>query len=335
MEHIEASVRSANGRLEKLESDIVRLSLELTRVRDNRQADQERLRHDLAVAIEAVSNRTGEIDELRAQAASLAGAIRGMQATEHALDQRQEETARRIESIRARIESFEGRVNENGRAAEEVMTDLATLRTELGRTVEALHTVRENHAEQAGATHAALDSLREAAVEPGHRLARLEDARRSEEVVFERIHVTLGSLAAVDQSAQAGLEKISRLISENEAGLREEIVRVRGELESAVRTLRQIADERMVRQQAEITSAADSAKRAHDAASRFSETSNRLRSQMEGALHLLQTGERQRLERARDNAVRELRAYDERGTVDDSMAQAPEPRPNQLSRDGA
>ncbi|MDQ3327256.1 MAG: hypothetical protein M3506_01855 [Chloroflexota bacterium] len=335
MEHIEASVRGANTRLEKLESDIVRLTQELTRVRDNRQADQERLQRDLTVAVEAVSSRTDEIDQLRAQAASLAGAVRAMQATEHQLDQRQEQTARLMERMRARIESFEDRVNENWRMTERAMSDLATLRTELARSVEAVHSVRENHTKHAEATNAALDAVREATIEPGHRLARLEEARRLEDVVVEQIHHVLDGLTTADQSAQAGLEKVGRLVSENEAELRGEIGRVRDEVDGAIRTLRQISDERVTRQQGEIASAVDAAKRAQDAVSRFSDASNRLRSHLEGAIRQVQLGERQRLERARDNAVKELRAYDERGTADGSKVHAPEVRPNQVSRDDA
>ncbi len=181
MEHIEASIRGVNSRLEKLESDTVRLGHELARLRDGRQADQERLRHDLSVAIEAASSPTREIHELRAQLVSLAGAVRGLQTTEHALDNRQEDTTRRIENVWARIESFEGRLDEDRRTAERALADVAMLRTELGRTVEALHTIRDNQSEHAEATRSELDALREASVEPGHRLARLEEraARRS------------------------------------------------------------------------------------------------------------------------------------------------------------
>ena len=316
LEHIEASIRGVNSRMEKLESDTVRLGQELARLRDSRQADQERLRHDLSIAVEAVSSPTREIHELRAQLVSLAGAMRGLQATEHALDNQQEDTARRIENVWARIESFEGRLDENRRTAERAVADVALLRTELGRTVDALHTIRDNQLEHAEATRTELDALHEAGVEPAHRLARLEEARRAEESVLERIHVALGNLATVDQSAMAGLEKLTRLVAENEAGLRGEIGRMRDELESAIHTLRQISDERVVRQQSEITSALGAANQALDAISRYSDASNRLRSQLEGTIHQLQVGERKHLERALDHATQELRAYDERNQVD-------------------
>jgi flagellar biosynthesis chaperone FliJ len=207
-------------------------------------------------------------------------------------------------------------LDENRRTAERAVADVALLRTELGRTVDALHTVRDNQSEQAEATRSELDALHEAGVEPGQRLARLEEARRAEESVLERTHVALGNLATVDQSAMAGLEKLNRLVVENEAGLRGEVGRMRDELESAIRTLRQISDERVARQQSEITSALGAANQALDAISRYSDASNRLRSQLEGTIHQLQVGERKHLERALDHATQELRAYDERNQVD-------------------
>ncbi len=72
----------------------------------------------------------------------------------------------------------------------------------------------------------------------------------------------------------------------------------------------------MVRQQGEITGALGAANQALDAVSRYSDASNRLRSQLEGTIHKLQMGERKHLERALDHAAKELRAYDERNQLD-------------------
>ncbi len=158
----------------------------------------------------------------------------------------------------------------------------------------------------------ALETLRENGGEAVKRLGLIEETRRSERAKVDRLEGELGKLVVADENLRAVTEKLNRVVSENDAALAADVRALREELGASVTTLRQIADERVARQQASIEEALALAAQARNISSALNESYSRLRARLEMAIHQLTTSEMERLERAAEQALQELRSYDER-----------------------
>lgn len=187
----------------------------------------------------------------------------------------------------------------------------AAVRDDLRRTGDALHSVRERQAQHVAEREADLATLREAVAEPATKLARLEEARRADAAAVQNAVALAGQLASAHQQMRAAIEKLGRLISENESVVVAELTDIRTEAAAAAATVREMAEERAARQQADVALALDAARQAQETASTLHEATSRLRGRIEGAVQQLVSEEGQRLKRAADHAEAELRAHEE------------------------
>lgn len=304
------------GRIERLEADTERLARELARVVEGRQAEQELVRRELSSALDHLTTRMSELPELRAQLESLSNGLRTSQAHQRDLTARQEEASRRVETTSARLDGFDGRLVENRRLAEQIGQEVGVVRGELGRAIETLYALRENQQQLAQQTRGEVSVLRDSLSEPGLRLDRLEEMRRADSGAVERLSSSIDQLSTADNGLRASIEKLGRLVSEDEARLSGDLAAVRAEAGAALATVRQVSEERSARQQEELKTALALASQAQEIAESAQEATSRLRHQLDTAVHHLLASERRRLERAADFAVQEFRAYDERTRSD-------------------
>lgn len=321
MDHLEEYVRNLTGRIERLETESDRLSRELTRAVESRQAEQDQVRRELASALDQVNLRMGEVAEIRAQIESLSNALRGTQVADRELGARQDEAFRRLESTSARIDGLDGRLSESRRLTEQIGQELAVVRGEVGRVVETLYSLRESQQQHAQQTQSEIAVLREAASEPHHRLDRLEEIRRSDVGSMEKVMSSIAQLSAVDSALRASLEKLTRVVAEEDTRIANALAAVSAEAAASVATLRQISEERVARQQDELRSVLNLATDAQSTAQNVQDSVSRLRHQMETAIHEILSTERRRLERAAEFAVQEFKAYDERVRSDTKNGQ--------------
>lgn len=266
--------------------------------------------------MDAVTRRLGEIPEVRAQVEGLSSAVRAVEALARALAERQEEEGRRLETTAARMESLDTRIAEQRRLLDGAACEIAAARTDLGRVTETLLSLREGQAQAASETQGRFAAMRDALAEPARRIDLLEETRRRDAAAGETVAAGLAALAVADQRLQASVEKLARVVAENEQVVAGELDHIRTEGADAFATLRKRTEERGARQQADIAAALAVAVQARSTADAVQEIAARLRSQLEQTVQQMILGERQRLERALDHAAGELRAYDERAGLD-------------------
>ncbi len=316
MEHLEEYIRSMAGRIERLEADTERLSRELARGVEGRQAEQDLVRRELSSAFDQMTARLSELPELRAQLESLSNGLRTGQTSQRELAARQEEAARRVETASARLDGFDGRLLENRRLAEQIGQEVGVVRGEVGRAIETLYALREKQQQLAEQTRGEISALRDSLSQPGLRLDRLEEMRRVDSAAVERLSSSIAQLSTADNGLRASIEKLQRVVSEDEARLSGDLAALRTEAGAALATVRQVWEERSARQQDELKSALTLAAQAQAIAESAQEATARLRSQLDVAVHHILAAERQRLERAADFAAQEFRTYDERTRSD-------------------